>query len=41
MYIFLVVSLSSGRGFDHGPSYVTGSIAEGYLEVRVCGAVEG
>ena len=41
MYIFPVVSLSSRQGFDHGPCFVTGSIAEGSLEVRLCGVVEG
>ena len=41
MYIFVLVSLSSGQGFDHGSCIVTESIVEGFLELCECGAVDG
>ena len=41
MYIFLVVSLSSGQVFDHGSCNVLDSIVEDYPEFCECGAVEG
>ena len=40
VYIFLVVSMSSGQGFDHGSCVVLVSIVEGFLEFCECGAVE-
>ena len=40
MYIFFVVSMSSGQGFDHGSCVVLISIVEGFLEFCECGAVE-
>ena len=41
VYIFLVVSMSSGQRFDHGSCVVLGSILDGSLELGECGAVEG
>ena len=40
-YIFLVVSMSSGQGFDHRSCVIQVSRAEGSLEFCECGAVEG
>ena len=40
-YIFLVVSMSSGQGFDHGSCVILVSRVEGSLEFSECGAVEG
>ena len=41
VYIFLVVSMSSGQGFDHGSWIVLGSIVDDSPEICECGAVEG
>ena len=40
MYVFFVVSMSSGQGLDHGSFVVLVSRVERSLEFCECGAVE-